>query len=286
MLLSAKRVPPDSLQKLLATMKVLPSSARILPPLQRLLADPESSAGELIDLLRLDATLTSRIIEVSNRACYRRGDDCASLSMAIQRIGFGEVYRVVATVAAQAVFNQSMPLYGLADGAMLEESISAGIAVSALNQGARLEVNGDELYTAGLLHGIGKLALDRYALALECEEKVVGLDGHALLERERELFGATHPQIARLLLHRWQFPERICAMVEHQWNPPAAGDFAPLAALLRLALRSQPYMRHRGLDPAELEADEDLRMLAIPEERLAPLINLARDMYDAFRGGF
>jgi len=56
--------PPP--RQLVAELRQLPPIARVLARLQRLLSDPVSSLHGVADLIRLDAALTTRVIQIGN----------------------------------------------------------------------------------------------------------------------------------------------------------------------------------------------------------------------------
>src|SRR3954470_15407538 len=90
-------------ERLVAALGQLPPMAHVLARLQRLLADPNSGLDDIADLIRLDAALTTRIIQISNSVWFGRGMPCRTIVDAVNRVGFREVYHLVAVVASGAM---------------------------------------------------------------------------------------------------------------------------------------------------------------------------------------
>ncbi len=73
----------------------LPSAPKVLPALKRLLQDPNSSLADVVKLIRLDAAIAARVLQLSNSAYYNKGRPCQTIDTAVHRIGFDLVYELV-----------------------------------------------------------------------------------------------------------------------------------------------------------------------------------------------
>jgi len=87
-------------------------------------------------------------------------------------------------------------------------SLGVGCAAELLAE-ARSDVAPSEAFAAGLLHGVGKLALA--TLDPDGYDRVVGrlARGQSAAEAEREEFGLDHHQAGRRLLARWGLPDAL-----------------------------------------------------------------------------
>ena len=90
----------------------------VLPRLQRLLTNPNSGLFEIVELVRLDTALTARVIQISNSPWFGRGANCQTIEEVVNRVGFHQVHRLVATAAASTVVEKTLLVYGLDDKAM------------------------------------------------------------------------------------------------------------------------------------------------------------------------
>ena len=149
--------------KLVSALRRLSPAPMVLPRLQRLLADPNAGLFQVVELVRLDSALTARVVQMSNSAVFGRGSKCGTIEEAVNRVGFHEVHRLVATAAASAVVVQSLSAYGLDDKAMWKESIACAFAAELL--ASRAGEDSAEAYTVGLLHAVGRVAINNHALA-------------------------------------------------------------------------------------------------------------------------
>ena len=138
----------------------LPPAAFMLARLQRLLADPNSGLDDISDLIRLDAALATRVIQVSNSAWFGGGAHCRTILESVSRIGFREVYHLVAVVASNSVVARPLAAYGHDAADTWRESVACAFAAEILAD--RLGEDSGAAYTSGLLHGIGRLPINHY----------------------------------------------------------------------------------------------------------------------------
>jgi len=81
------------------------------------------------------------------------------------------------------------------------------------------------LYTAALLHDVGKVILGEYVH--ESFGKImdlVGREGCSFLEAEERLFGINHATIGGKIAERWNFPEEISSAIGSHHRPDLLAD--------------------------------------------------------------
>jgi len=135
-----------------------------LPPLpatvSRVLAitaDPESSADDLVNGILPDQAMCATILKFANSAFFGIPRDVATMSKAVNVLGFNEVHNIV---LGKAVFN-SFQKIGRENkksiNAFWSHSFSCGLAAKILAKALRYSQS--ELFIGGLIHDIGKLIL-------------------------------------------------------------------------------------------------------------------------------
>lgn len=218
----------------LKEIKALPPGPRILSQLLALLRRPDLDSSEVVRLISYDPALTSSLLQRCNSAAHGLTRQVYDLREAVVRLGYNQIYRLVAAVIAEAALGASQAGYGMESGELWEHSAAAAIA-------ARLTASiypGDEnlLFTAALLHDIGKLVLGSYLegqydlIVKETEES-----GCSLLETERTLLGVEHAELGGRILDEWNFPESIASAVRHHHAPLEAAPYEHLSAAVCVA---------------------------------------------------
>ena len=224
----------ETVDQYIQKTKSLPPAPQVLPKLLDLLEQTDIDNDQVVRLVTFDAGLTAKILQVCNSAQYGGAFQVSDLNEAIMRMGFGEVFRIVASVVSAQALGGSQPGYGLKRGELWEHSAVTALAAQVIARDRGLDAN--QAFTAGLLHDVGKIVLagaleGEYARLVEETES----RNHSLLEAERELLGTDHAEVGGRLLEQWHFPETLVAMVRWHHDPGAAGTHTTLAACIYLA---------------------------------------------------
>lgn len=220
---------------LLQIAQKLPASPQILLRLAELVADANASLEDIAKLLRRDASLTARIIRISNSVAYGGGGDIASVEEAVARVGFVEVYRLTGLAAAAQLEEQNLTFYAHPGVRLRDNTLVTALAAEMLAK--RLGIDPRAAYAAALLRSMGKLVLEAFVRRTLSPERHYSRSGiPALITWERELVGMTNAEVAATVLENWKFPVSITeAIRQHYLLQPAEGPHARTALLLNVA---------------------------------------------------
>jgi HD-like signal output (HDOD) protein len=120
------------------------------------------------------------------------------------------------------------------------------------------EIQQDEAFTAGLLHDIGKIVLERHAphaamrIAAAIKEK--GLSG---IEAEIDVLGVDHAAVGEWIAMRWNIPARLREVILFHHQPHDALEKAPASADLVKAIALADLIDHllrENPDPSHILA--------------------------------
>lgn len=205
---------------------------QILPQLMDLLRDDNATLDDIIELIKLDASLSAQVLKICNSGYY--GLTTASLEAAVNRLGQREVYKIVAIVCGKESLNTPVESFSIDDGELWENSVATGIIME--NLANRLDEEADIAYTIGLLHSVGKLVINEkvkgaYERVFELEHK----RNLGLIEAEETILGYNHAEVAGKLLAQWNFPEAISEPVAQQYTPEKADAHKRMAHMIYLA---------------------------------------------------
>ena len=209
----------------------LPASPQIFGKLCLLLDDLNADSGLVVDLISVDAGLSSRVLRLSNSVFFRGSLSVQSLDEAIARVGFREVHKIVGIAMVEQAFKDGLPSYHLSARAIFENSLCTALAMEIIARSAGED--GHEAYTAGLLRQIGKLVLGRI---LEKEHPGVTCnEDDDICAWERQQFNITSHEVTALVLEAWKLPTEFYHGIRHHHVPEADGKNGPLGAMLHLA---------------------------------------------------
>ena len=222
---------PISDEKILTAAKSLPVAPQIMARLHKMLLDSNSGLPEIATLLKRDVSLTTRIIRIANSPAYN-GGGLGSIEEALQRVGFGEVFRLVGVAANASLADANLIFYGYSGELFRANNLCTALVAERIAIKTRTDPR--IAYTSGLLRGIGQLLLDRIGREiLSPADKFKEIGNGRLLDWERHCFGTTHLKVARLVLTHWGFPDLVIQTAGYdptQGTPPT-----PLNHTLQLA---------------------------------------------------
>jgi putative nucleotidyltransferase with HDIG domain len=173
------------------------------------------------------------VLRLCNSALLGASRPAEDLQEAITRLGFRQVYQLVAVVSGARALNPPQRGYGLPSGELWKHCITSALAAQLVAK----DLGDDEnfTFTASLLHDIGKIVLseglaDQYARIHEETEK----HQRSMHETEKLLLGFEHAEVGGRLLERWKLPPHLVAAVWHHHTPSLAGEHTRMAALVYL----------------------------------------------------
>jgi putative nucleotidyltransferase with HDIG domain len=224
------------------TMDDILESIGALPPLpdtalrlMSMLNDPRSTLDDIVEVIRYDQSVTSEVLRLCNSAYFGLSRQVASLNEAMLRLGTVKVLQMVMSVHTSAMLGQEQEGYGLEPGVLWKHSVAVALASSIIAQRVALP-NANLVFTAGLLHDIGKVVLNRY-VASEFAEIVRRVTDERLSfsEAEERVLGFSHEQIGGIVAERWRLPEPIVRCIRYHHEPGALTPPDPLVDAVYLA---------------------------------------------------
>ena len=227
-------ITPVTAQQILAAAQKLPAMGRAFRALEAALNNPEATLSSVMDAVRLDPALATRLMRSANSVVFQRGEPCRSLDEAIGRLGLREVERLTGAFVAQRMFSDGLPLYQIDGDTLTVNTIATALAAENIAMQAGTDPR--QAYTLGVLHSVGRLLAQRLAIDLSLpditKEK---LDASAAQTWEIRHFGATAEQLGGRMLRLWEFPVEQEAALRHVVTPEAQPALSRECAGLHLA---------------------------------------------------
>ena len=213
----------------------LPSLPATVSRVLAVTADPDSCGDDLVNAILPDQAMCSAILKIANSAFFGIPREVATMDKAINVLGFNEVHNIV---LGKAVFNSFKKISETNKRTMNEfwlHSFRCGLAAKIIAE--KLGCPPSELFIAGLIHDIGKLALfttqpTDYLSILQKEAS----DGWLhFLKKEQQQFGIDHGEVGLQLLTRWMFPEQLLTTVGYHHFPDECSHHILYALIVQLS---------------------------------------------------
>ncbi len=232
-----------TLDEIVRRLEYLPSAPRVLPRLKQLLSDGNSSTHEVVELIRLDPGISARVLQYGNSAYFSQGLRCYTVEEAVGRVGYDHIYELVSTAVASQVLVRPLTAYGMEVDALWQNSIACALAAEEVAEHTKADAK--VAYTIGLLHSIGMIAIDDWALRHKPALRLVS-GGMPLefCEAERTAVGFHQAEVGAALLRLWDFPQVMSEPVRWQYLPTGTSAYFPLAGLLHVAKAIRTLILH------------------------------------------
>jgi len=257
-------------KKIFSQVQNFPSMSGAAAKLLALLDDPDTTPGQIEEVVRYEPSLTANILKLSNSAYFGLPTKVGSVKQAIILLGWKRVTQVVMTSCVSALMAKPIVGYELPAGELWRHSIGVSIAAEMLVKELKLQ-SAHEVYTAALLHDLGKLILGSFVKSELSVIEAKAADGIAFDEAERLVLGMDHAEVGAEILKSWSLPAEVIEIVRWHHDPgravkPTVGiDIVHVANVLCLTMgigigreglrvELSPMVTARlGLKPAVLE---------------------------------
>lgn len=268
-----RAITPDDV---VAAVKHLPSAPRVLPRLKHLLSDGNSSMGDIVALIRLDAGLAARVLQTANSAYFSLGTRCSTVFEAVKRVGFDQIYDLVAYAVASQVLVRPLDVYGIEADELWKMTVTCALASEVLAE--RTGQERDAAYTIGLLHGVGMVAIDEWSLR-GGHRVVFSSEGYPRewIASERAQLGFTQAEVGAALLRHWQFPAAAVEPVRWQYSPRGSAGHPALASLLHAAKWIRTAVCAPAAEVPNLPDAVNLQPLRLTPDDLIPMADEVRN---------
>lgn len=217
----------------ISRVKQLPTAPELLPELINLLGQPNVDSSRVVRLITYDPALTANVLQLCNNSVFASATPVVHLDEAVVRLGFEQIYRLVAAILGARALTAKQKMVNMDPNQLWRHSVTTAVAAQLIARD-----NDDDpnlIFTAGLLHDIGKIIISQgseEAYSKLIEE--VEMNQYSLLEAEKRVLGVEHSEIGGRLMARWKFPLKLVSAVWFHHHPAAAQPHQRLAAYVYL----------------------------------------------------
>jgi len=241
----------ERVELILGHLDRLPALPTAVARLLAVTTSEESSAKDVVTVIESDASLTAGILRMVRRAHLGVHERTMTVSRAVTLLGF----RTVRNAALSSRFfealtpEQSDTATAAIRRGLWEHSLGVACAAELIAERMSGAKQAGEAFVCGLLHDIGKIALDvclpkSYSRTAEYAER----RGECICDVEREVFGLDHTVAGKRLVSRWQLPQAImeCVWLHHQ-NPKDLPSTLSDPQLVKIVHLADDVIRREGI---------------------------------------
>lgn len=209
----------------------LPAYPQVATKLRELL-QTDVGIPEVSQLLSQDAAVSAKLLRVANASQYANLRKVESVEGAVSRIGLSGACNVAQMVSNKALYATRNAGYR----ALLEElwlhSMACAHACALIGQHAGNSV-GEKLFSLGLLHDVGKLAL--LQAVSQGDPQGARIEGPDRLQAFQQYLEQHHVECGLMLVRRWNFDKDFHLVVRYHDNLAGADPSCRPLMIVHLA---------------------------------------------------
>jgi len=224
----------EKITRIMAKVRAFPGMPATATKLLRMLKDPDSTAAQIEDILRYDPGLTANILKLTNSAYFGIPAKVSSVRQAVVLLGWKRLIQLVVTMCMSKVMKKPVPGYDLPHGELWRHSVAVSVAAENLVKALKIS-EAEEVFTAALLHDLGKLILGGFVKEDLQQIETMVAKGIAFEVAEYIVLGTDHAEIGARILEKWAFPSELVNAVNWHHDPDACENHCTLSDIVHVA---------------------------------------------------
>lgn len=226
---------PEKLQQLVQTIRDLPALPEVVVRVMRMTEDPRTDAQSIARVIATDQAMAARVLKLANSAFYGLPRRVSTLSEAVVILGFRTIKNLAIAASTFELLNREIAGYWLQRGELWRHSLACAIGAQLIARRIRVPVT-EEAFVAGLLHDIGKVAINLFVREQFDQIMQRALqDQIAFVDAEQAVLGFNHAMAGGLIAEKWNLPPTLVAVIKYHHQPSTAPDHDPMISIVHLA---------------------------------------------------
>ncbi|MBN1524285.1 MAG: HDOD domain-containing protein [Spirochaetales bacterium] len=210
----------SEIQHIINAIQYLPTLPNISARLTDMIRSSTASTSDIARIVELDPALASKMLSIVNSAAFGVKKKIQSIQEAVTFLGTKTLSHLALSLSIIATFKgTSDKRFNHAE--FWTHSVAVAIFAREIARVSRVSHQLDEIFTAGLLHDLGKIALDQFLTpffkrVLDSIEK----EPMPFYQAEDKLFGINHARIGEWVARNWELPLLTVVAIRHHHEKP------------------------------------------------------------------
>ncbi len=197
----------------------LPTFPKAVQKAMELLNNPNTTTKHLVDVLKFDPAITTNVLRLTNSARFGLAQKVTNLETALSLLGRNQLKEILMASGSIPYISRELYGYCMRPEDLWHHSMATAICADILSKYINFE-EPTTLFTAALLHDIGKIVLNLYVGGnLEKILELATKEGYSFTEAEWMVLGGDHAVIGSEIMNQWDFPEDIIKAIRNHHDP-------------------------------------------------------------------
>jgi putative nucleotidyltransferase with HDIG domain len=207
------------IDSILKSIDKIPAFPATIQKVIELLHDEDYVVNDVVNVIKYDQAVTANILKISNSAYFGVRQKIKTIQDAVIYLGQQQLIRAVQTAGISKFFRKGGRGYVAQSKYLWEHSVAVALMSQILSR-KLLSREDPVLYTAALLHDVGKIIMGEYVHESyeQITSRVTNLKC-SFLEAEEAIIGINHADLGGRIAARWNFPDEIRDAIAFHHRP-------------------------------------------------------------------
>ncbi len=227
----------NKVKLVVSNIRNLPTPPIVFHQIQKVMADPNSSAGRVAAVLAEDPAMSAKVLKLTNSAFYGLNREIESVKHAVLIVGMEAIKNLVLSASVLDMFKGNNVDQEFQESFWRHSLATAFCSrLLARRVKSRGMIDPDTAFSSGLLHDVGKMVISCFlpnenAMLKAARESNNETEDYIL---EDNVLGFNHAQIGAFLALQWKLPKRLADSISLHHRPMLSEDELPIAHLIHL----------------------------------------------------
>lgn len=226
----------DYAEKIVKSIQKLPPIPEAARRILELADDPDVHVKDVIEVVKYDQAITSNCLKLCNSSYFGLREKVYTIDNAVVMLGLQNLIKIVLVNCDELnVYADGQKGYNLQPGELWRHSVACAIISQLLFKEKGRQEDG-VLFTAALLHDIGKVILSKYITGeAEGLHNLIREQGITFVEAEKQFFGIDHAELGGIIAKKWKFPQTLINSLRNHHKSMSGKIMPNIEAWVRLS---------------------------------------------------
>jgi len=207
------------IDKVLQSIKTIPAFPETVFKALQLVRSGDYSVMDMANVIKYDPSITANILKMSNSAYFGSHQKIKTVQDAIIYLGQENLIRVIQTAGISRFYKKPAKGYFLRPQELWKHCVSVALMSQILSRKI-FQREDPVLYTAALLHDVGKIILGEFVYeSLKKIIDLVAMKKYSFLEAEEEIIGINHAEVGGRIADHWNFAKELRDAIAFHHRP-------------------------------------------------------------------
>lgn len=223
-------------EKIIKSIKKLPPMPEAARRILELADNPDVHVKDVIKVVKYDQAITSNCLKLCNSSYFGLREKVYTIDNAVVMLGLQNLIKIVLVNCDELdVYADGQEGYNLQPGELWRHSVACAIISQLLFKEKGRQEDG-VLFTAALLHDIGKVILNKFISDdTGSLHNLVQEQGITLVEAEKQFFGIDHAELGGIIAEKWKFPQTLINSLRNHHKSMSGKIMPNIEAWVRLS---------------------------------------------------